>query len=151
MRRQELDDAESFDIADLDERLPDRAVELGIHAESKGAVAAPDMPASAGAMVVAVYVALIGAFALTLGHGAQAKFVILIDAFFVAMFFAIPIIFLRLENDASRRPSLNSFLKGGIVTATGRISGGGALVQMLIVPLLLLFAILAVGIISLVI
>ena len=91
------------------------------------------------------------AFALTLGHGAQAKFVILIDAFFVAMFFAIPIIFLRLENDASRRPSLNSFLKGGIVTATGRISEGGALVQMLIEPLLLLFAILAVGIISLVI
>lgn len=149
MRRQELYEVEALDIAFLAEHWPERAAELEIHIETKGATAAPDMPVAAGAMLVTVYVALIGALALTVGHGSHALFVILIDAFFVAMFFAIPVIFLRLEKDKSRRPTLPAFLNGGIETATGRISGSGALVQMLIVPLLLVFAILSIGIINL--
>jgi hypothetical protein len=150
MRHQEVHNTEAFDVVDLATRWPDRAAELGIPAEVKGETAAPDMPAAAGGMMVAVYVALMGAFALAFGHGGPAGFVILIGTFFVGMFFAVPLIFLRLEDDGSRRPSLTAFLEQGIDTATGRISGGGALVQMLIVPLLLACAILAIGIINLV-
>lgn len=70
----------------------------------------------------------------------------MIGCFYVTMFFAVPAIFFGVEDDRVRRPSLLEFLDQGVETATGRISGGGALVQMLIVPVLLAFAILAMGI-----
>jgi hypothetical protein len=86
-----------------------------------------------------------GAFVVTI-HGARADFAIVIAAFYLMMFFAIPAIFLGAENDRTRRPDLVQFLDRGIDTATGRISGGGALVQMLIVPILLALGVLAMGI-----
>ena len=70
----------------------------------------------------------------------------LISAFYLAMFFGVPAVFLGVEHERSRRPSLAEFLERGIDTATGRLGGRGALVQMLIVPVLLAFAILAMGI-----
>jgi hypothetical protein len=148
MRHQKLHDTEAFDIVDLAEVWPDRAAELQGKLERKNAAAVPDLPAAAGMMMVGVYASLMGAFALTLGHEARAGFAIAIGFFFVAMFFAVPLIFLRLEKDGSRRPTLSAFLENGLDTATGRLSGGGALVQMLIVPLLLAFAILAMGLIN---
>ena len=151
MRHQELHNVETFDIVDLAEIWPERAAELEGDGAARGAPAVPDMPAAAGVMMVAVYVALMGAFALTLAHEGHAIFAIAIGAFFVAMFFAVPAAFLRLEQDSSRRPTLTAFLERGIDTATGRISGGGALVQMLIVPFLLALAILAIGVINLLI
>lgn len=95
--------------------------------------------------MIAAYGALMGAFAVTI-HGARADFAIAIGAFYLTMFFAIPAIFLGLERDTASRPDLLEFLHRGIQTETGRISGAGALVQMLIVPVLLAFAILAMGI-----
>lgn len=151
MRHQELHNSEAFDIVDLAEVWPERAAELEGKAEARGAPAVPDMPAAAGMMMVGVYAALMGAFALTLAHEGHAAFAIGIGAFFVGMFFAVPLVFLRLEKDGSRRPSLTAFLETGIETATGRLSGAGALVQMLIVPFLLALAILAIGVINLLI
>lgn len=113
------------------------------HAEPSRAV--PDMPAAAGAMMIAAYAALMLAFVVTI-HGARAEFAILIAAFYVAMFFGIPAMFLGIEADPARRPDLTEFLARGMDTATGRISGEGALVQMLIVPVLLALGILAMGI-----
>jgi hypothetical protein len=106
------------------------------------------MPKAAGGLMIAAYGALMGAFAVTI-HGARADFAIFIGTFYLAMFFAIPAVFLGLERDPARRPGLVEFLERGIRTETGRISGAGALVQMLIVPVLLAFAILAMGIIYL--
>lgn len=151
MRHQELHNSEAFDIVDLAEVWPERAAEIEGKAPVKGASAVPDMPAAAGVMMVGVYAALMGAFAITLGGEGHSAFAIAIGVFFVAMFFAVPIVFLRLERDGSRRPSLTTFLETGIDTATGRLSGGGALVQMLIVPFLLALAILAIGVINLLI
>jgi hypothetical protein len=150
MRHQELHNNEAFDIVDLAQVWPERAAELESNAE-RGAKSVPDMPVAAGVMVVGAYAALMGAFALTLGQESHAAFAIAIGVFFVAMFFAVPLVFLRLEADGSRRPDLSAFLELGIDTATGRLSGAGALVQMLIVPLLLAFAILAIGVINLLI
>ena len=139
MRLQELEEAGAFDRVEAPVLAPE--------AETRAAPshAVPDMPAAAGAMMIAAYAALMMAFVVTI-HGARAEFAILIAFFYLAMFFGIPAMFLGVEADPVRRPDLANFLAGGIDTATGRISGTGALVQMLIVPVLLAFAILAMGI-----
>ena len=85
------------------------------------------------------------AFIVTI-QGARADFAIAIGAFYLAMFFGVPTVFLGVEQDKTRRPDLLQFLDEGIDIATGRISGAGALVPMLIVPVLLAFAILAMGV-----
>ena len=103
------------------------------------------MPKAAGILMIASYAALLAAFVVTI-HGARAEFAMVIGAFYLAMFFAIPAVFLGIEGDRARRPDLVQFLDRGIDTATGRISGAGALVQMLIVPVLLAFAVFAMGI-----
>ena len=103
------------------------------------------MPKAAGAFMIASYAALMAAFVVTI-HGARADFAMVIAAFYLAMFFAVPAVFIGVEDDGARRPDLLEFLDRGIETATGPISGAGALVQMLIVPVLLVFAVLAMGI-----
>ena len=107
------------------------------------------MPAAAGAMMVAVYAAVMAALALVFAGDGRSIMVIVIGVFFVAMFFGVPAVFFRLEGDPSRRPSLGRFLESGIITATGHLKGRDALVQMLIVPGLLGLAILAMGVIRL--
>lgn len=141
MRQQELRNPEAFEVVDKPQLADGKAV-------PQPAPAIPDMPKAAGVLMIAAYAALMVAFVVTF-HGARADFAILIGAFYLAMFFAIPAMFLGIERDRTRRPDLVQFLDRGIETATGRISGAEALVQMLIVPVLLSFAILAMGIASL--
>lgn len=152
MRHEELRKVEAFDIVELAEAWPDCAAELpAVREPVMGAPSVPDMPAAAGIMMIAVYAGLMGIFALTIAHDAPAGFAVAIGVFFIAMFFAVPAVFLSVEQDGSRRPSLSAFMERGIDTATGRISGAGALVQMLVVPVLLAFGVLAIGVITLVI
>ena len=138
MRQQELRHSEVFDVVDA----PALAAS---DARSHPTPAVPDMPVAAGAFLIASYAALMFAFVLTI-QGGRADFAMVIGAFYLAMFFGVPVVFLGVEHDKARRPDLLQFLDDGIDTATGRISGAGALVQMLIVPVLLAFAILAMGI-----
>ena len=138
MRQQELRNSSAYEVVEAP--IPWIAQE-----RAQPAAAVSDMPVAAGAFVVLSYASVMGAFALTI-HGARADFAILIGIFYLAMFFGLPIVFLVVEGDRSRRPSLGEFLERGIDTATGRLSGSGALVQMLVVPVLLAFAILAMGI-----
>lgn len=139
MRQQELSNPSAFDVV----AAPEAAQTS--EARPQPAPAVPDMPKAAGAFMIAAYAALIAAFAVTI-HGGRAEFAIFIGAFYLAMFFAIPAVFIGVERDSASRPDLLEFLNRGIDTATGRISGSGALVQMLIVPVLLAFAVLAMGI-----
>lgn len=145
MRHQEIGNHDAYEIVD-----PAKLEQIEANLERRGrpAPAASDMPRAAGLLMVASYAALMGAFAVTI-HGARADFAMVIGAFYLTMVFAIPAMFIRIEPDQARRPDLREFLDRGIETATGRISGAGALVQMLIVPVLLVFAILAMGIIYL--
>ncbi len=142
MRQQELSNPSAFDVVEAPVAEPSGRASETLPQPS---AAVPDMPKAAGILMIGSYAALMGAFVVTI-HGARADFAIVIAAFYLAMFFAIPAIFLRVERDCGRRPDLLEFLDRGIETATGRISGSGALVQMLIVPVLLAFAILAMGI-----
>lgn len=139
MRHEELRKSDAFEVVEAPKEV--KAAEARAHP----APAVPDMPKAAGVFMIIAYAALMGAFALTI-HGARASFAIVIAAFYVMMFFGIPAVFLGTEGDRTRRPDLVQFLDRGIDTATGPISGGGALVQMLIVPVLLAFAVFAMGI-----
>ena len=108
--------------------------------------AAPDVPAAVGGMVVVAYAALIGAFALATVGSAESIFAVTVSALFMVAFFTVPRIFLAVEPKAKKRSSFDRFMLDGIQTLTGHNSGPAALVQMLIVPVLLTFAALAMGI-----
>lgn len=137
MRQQELRNSEAFQIVE--------APGLAQARDRRPSSAEPDMPKAAGALLIAAYGALIAAFIVTI-HGPRADFALVVAAFYLTMFFAIPAIFLGVEGDRIPRPNLRQFLDRGLETANGPISGGAALVQMLIVPALLAFAVLAMGI-----
>jgi hypothetical protein len=107
--------------------------------------AAPDVPAGAGVMLLGSYLALIGAFALVTAGSALSIFAITICLLFVAIYFAVPRIFFAVEPKHGRRVSLERFLEGGMETLTGHSSGAAALVQMMIVPVLLTFGVLLIG------
>jgi hypothetical protein len=112
------------------------------------APAAPDVPAAVGRLIVAPYVALLGVFFAFFAGSPLAFFSIAVCAVFVAIYFAVPRIFLAVEADPARRPSLSQFMRGGIQTLTGRTGGRDALIQMMIVPVLVTFGLMTIGIIG---
>lgn len=114
---------------------------------TRAAPAAPDVPGSVGGLIAASYVALIIALYVATAGSLSSIFAIAIGAFFVAIFFAVPRIFFAVEPMTERRPGLGKFLKRGMQTLTGHSSGTSALVQMLVVPLFLTLAVLAMGVI----
>lgn len=114
---------------------------------TRGASAAPDVPASVGGMIVASYVGLIAALFVATAGSASSIFAIAIAALFVAIFFTVPRIFFAVEPMTEQRPGFSKFLKRGMQTFTGHSSGPAALVQMLVVPIFLTFAVLAMGLI----
>ena len=115
--------------------------------EFRATPAAPDVPAAVGGMIAASYAGLIVALAVSTAGSGQSSFVIAIAALFVIVFFTVPRIFFAVEPDSGVRTSFDTFLRNGMDTFTGHNSGTAALVQMLIVPLLLTLAVLAMGIV----
>lgn len=116
-------------------------------APTRAAPAAPDVPGSVGGMIVASYVGLIGALYVATAGSLQSIFAIAIAALFVAIFFTVPRIFFAVEPMTERRPSFRQFLERGMETFTGHCSGSAALVQMLVVPVFLTMAVMAIGLI----
>ena len=151
MRHDQLENHHSFDIVDLAQVWPNGADTAHpplseIQASmAKRTTAAPDVPAAAGGLMAATYGALLAAFPLLITHDRSSAFAIAIGAFYLAMFFAVPALFFKVEGDTTRRPEMSIFLERGMQTATGHISGRGALVQMLVVPTLLTFGVVAIG------
>ncbi|HEX8444337.1 MAG TPA: hypothetical protein VF631_11900 [Allosphingosinicella sp.] len=110
--------------------------------------AAADVPAAVGGLIVTSYAALLGSFALATVNSAQSAFMIAICGLFLVAYFTVPYLFFRQEPKAGPRPSLGLFLRQGMDTFTGRSTGTAALVQMLVVPVLLTFGALAMGVIA---
>lgn len=108
--------------------------------------AAPDVPASAGRLIVGSYAGLLGAFALATVASAYSIYMITISALFLIAYFTVPWLFLRQEPGQGARPSFDRFMREGMETLTGHSTGGAALVQMLIVPVLLTFGVLLMAI-----
>jgi hypothetical protein len=106
------------------------------------------VPHGVAKLIVGSYAALILVFLGLFARSPLALFAITICAFFVAMFFAVPKIFLAIEAAPGTRPTLGRFMRSGLGTLTGRTSGRDALVQMLIVPVLLTLGLAGIGIIG---
>lgn len=148
MRHEQVKLRGSFDIIDAAEiwPRPDISIPLPVgEFDQRPASAAPDVPVAVGRGIVAVYAALIAIFFLTMGGSGEARFMIAISGFYVAMFLGVPRIFFAVEKDRTRRPGFDRFMRQGIDTHTGRMSGGSALAQIFVVPILLTAAILAIG------
>ena len=150
MRHEQLKERESFDLLDVAEIWPRAGAPAAPLAEVEAAFrptpAAPDVPAAVGRMIVGGYVSLVAVFLLTMARGPEASFAIAISALYVAIFLAVPRLFLAVEPESSRRPSLDEFRVGGLDTWTGRIGGAAALVQIFAVPVLVCLGLLAIGI-----
>ena len=124
---------------------------LEIEAAAEAAVfqptaAAPDVPASVAMLIVGSYALLLGSFALATVASANSIFMITIAALFLVAYFTVPWLFFRQEPGRGARPSFDRFMREGIDTFTGHSSGGAALVQMMIVPVLLTFGVLLMAI-----
>ena len=150
MRHEQLKLRESFEILNAAAIRP-LVADTAPAPSAEAAVstpAVPDVPAAVGQMLVGIYALLIAAFALTMARGLEASFMIAISGLYVAIYLGVPALFLRVENDRSRRPDLARFLREGLDTWTGRISGDAALVQIFVVPLMLAVTILTIGLIG---
>lgn len=153
MRHDQLKQRDSFDVVEIEANegpVAAALAEMDLGRERLPELAVPDVPASVGVMIAASYLLIIGLFAVTIANVGSGPFIIAIDLAFLAAFLAVPVIFLKQEGDPARRPTFGRFLSMGMQTYTGHVSGKGALTQMLVVPLLLAFAVLAIGIIAII-
>jgi hypothetical protein len=127
--------------------LPVPDLEHGLRAEHfEPTPSAPDVAAGVGGLIAASYAGLIAAFAVATVGSRESLFMVTISALFVVAFFTVPRLMLGQEPKTGRRPSFERFLADGMETLTGHSTGTAALVQMLIVPVFLTFAILAIGV-----
>ena len=150
MLHEELKNRDDFDVVEistLEGPASAALAEMDLGRERLSEAAVPDVPRAVGVLMAATYAAIVGLFALTIATAGQAPFMIAIDVMFLIAFFAVPTIMLKLERDPARRPSMSRFMSQGMQTYTGHVSGGGAVTQMFVVPVLLAFAVLAMGII----
>lgn len=151
MRHEQLKHSDDFNIVEIatNEGPASEAVAyLDVARECSAEKAVPDLPVAIGPMIGAAYLLIVAVLAITIANAGQAAFVIVIDLVFLAAFLAVPAIFLKMERDPARRPSLSRFWSQGMQTYTGHVSGGGAMAQIFVVPLLLGFGVLAIGIIA---
>ena len=108
--------------------------------------AAPDVPASVGGMIAASYAVLLGTFGLATLASAYSLYTFAICVVFLVAFFTVPWLFFRQELSLGARPSLDRFMRQGMETLTGHSTGGAALVQMMIVPVMLTLGVIGMGI-----
>jgi len=97
-----------------------------------------ELPIGLFAGTAGCYFAFLGVMALGFGNPRlilpMAIFVV-----FIAMYFAVPAMWMRMKPDhAQRLTSWSKFKRNGIMTAYGHSSAGGAAVQVLILPVLIL-------------
>lgn len=110
--------------------------------------AAPDVPAAAGAFLAIVYAVLLAVLAIGTTGSGKSLLAIVIAAFFMLMYFAVPAVIFGVADEKAQRPSLARFMEQGIQTADGHATGGAALVQMLAVPVCLIFGMLLTGVLA---
>jgi hypothetical protein len=110
--------------------------------------AAPDVPAAVGGLIAASYFSLLGAFTVATVGSAESILAIVVCVAFMIAFFTVPRLFFGIEPKAGRRPSFDRFMREGMETLNGRCGGRDALIQMLIVPVLLTLAVIAIGIVA---
>ena len=98
-----------------------------------------ELPNSLYAATVGSYLAFLGVMAV----GFQSRDMVLpmvVFVAYIAMLFGVPMLWARMKPDNdSRALGWAEFMRNGIDTWTGRTSGGEAALQVLILPVLVLF------------
>lgn len=116
---------------------PEREVAAGLHPQVLG-------------IFIGTYGAMLLALWLLFGTDINALLALGVCTIYFAMYFGVPLVMLRM---AERRPaepdkwSLGRFLKADVDTNTGRVSGWGAVAQLMTIPAGLTGAFIAFGII----
>lgn len=107
-----------------------------------------ELPLGLYAATAALYLAFVGVMALGFGNpGLIVPMGIIVT--FIAMFFAVPAMWMRMKPDHPQRlTGWARFQQRGIVTAFGHTGAGAATVQVLILPVLILVWALAVATIA---
>jgi hypothetical protein len=156
MRHESLEDRQPFDAVDIAAVWPSSAqvapLPIPDLAETReprptiATAAAADVPAAVGIMIVVSFGMLLAALALATAGSGQSVFAIVIAAFFLFMFFAVPAVFLGVEAAERRGRSFDDFMERGMATLNGHCTGGAALVQMLLIPVSLTVGIVFMGI-----
>jgi hypothetical protein len=128
--------------------LPLSELEAGASHDVDHPGAAPDVPKAAGAFLVVAYSSLLAILAIGTTGSGESLLSIVVAAFFLFMFFAVPAVFLGVADVNAVRPSLPRFMEQGMQTLNGHSSGGAALVQMLAVPVCLIFGMLLTAVLA---
>ncbi len=116
---------------------PERELAAGLHPHLLG-------------LLLGVYGAMLLTLWIFFGTDVNALIALGVCTAYFAMYFGVPLVMLRLaERSAapSHPGSLRNFLNGDVETNTGRVSGWGAMAQLLTIPVGLTGAFIAFGII----
>ncbi|MGD9738793.1 MAG: hypothetical protein AB7O56_07165 [Bauldia sp.] len=131
------------------------AAQIGIAAvRSRHAVAAYStdrMHPRVFGLAIASYGAMLLVLWLLFVTGADMVVTLFVCTAYFAMYFGVPVAMYRLAAKAAPPAASGSFavfLRGGLETVSGTISGWSAMVQVLVVPVSLTFGLIAMGIIA---
>lgn len=116
---------------------PERVLAAGLHPHLLG-------------LLMGVYGAMLLTLWLFFGTDINALIALGVCTVYFAMYFGVPLVMLRLAGRSaapSQPGSLRHFLKGDVETNTGRVSGWGAVAQLLTIPVGMTGAFIAFGVI----
>jgi hypothetical protein len=100
----------------------------------------PDLPPVVGFMLVGAFAWIIGAYLITFWGDLQTLKWSWWDIVYVAVYLGVPWLILKLEPRTGRNPTFAQFMRRGIETFTGHLTGAEALVQILTIPVALAVA-----------
>lgn len=98
-----------------------------------GEAAAPDVPGAVGWMMLAVYGAMILSFLALYTRSGVETLMVVVSTVYGLVYFGVPAIIARVEG-RSGKVGFNDFLRNGMQTWTGHVSGREAIIHILSVP-----------------
>jgi hypothetical protein len=121
--------------------------DIGIESPTTHAPAAPDVPKRVGyAVIGALGFAMLCFMAFFSGTG-EARFMTAISLFYLTVYLAVPVVFFRIHRRSPRQVDWPTFMKQGINTWTGHLTGREAFIQIMTIPVALVVAAIAMGIV----
>jgi len=127
-----------------------RPRDLPVRTTMMGEAAAPDVPTAVGWMLLGSYALIMAAFLVLFARDIEAGLMVAISGVYFSVYLGVPAVFFRTEA-RSGVIDLKRFLRDGLDTWTGHVGGYEAIVQILLIPVALIIAVTAIGIISIVV
>jgi hypothetical protein len=121
--------------------------DVGIESRTTHAPAAPDVPRCVGYAVIGAFGFAMIAFMTFFSGTSQVRFMTAISLFYLTVYLAVPVVFFRIQRRSLRQVDWTSFIKKGISTWTGHLTGQEAFIQIMTIPAALICAAIAMGIV----